>query len=116
MLTRPLSLRPEMVNVSVCRSAGIYTPPEKITLQFPVRFAFAHHLLMFKTIVTHILRLHLVFQAESQRANDNNDDDDNDADADADDAAAIERVNLHPHPLLDDDCSADLRQRRRRRR
>ena len=70
---------------------------------------------MFKTIVTHILRLHLVFQAESQRANDNNDDDDNDDDADADDAAAIERVYLHPHPLLDDDCSADLRQRRRRR-
>ena len=52
---------------------------------------------MFKTIVTHILRLHLVFQAESQRANDNNDDDDNDDDADADDAAAIERVYLHPH-------------------
>ena len=79
---------------------------------------------MFKTIVTHILRLHLVFQAESQRANDNNDDDDNDNNDDDDndddaaieDAAAIERVYLHPHPLLDDDCSADLRQRRRRRR
>ena len=73
---------------------------------------------MFKTIVTHILRLHLVFQAESQRANDNNDDDDNDNndDDDNDDDAAIERVYLHPHPLLDGDCSADLRQRRRRRR
>jgi hypothetical protein len=53
-----------------------------------VRFAFAHHHVMFKTIVTHNLRLYLAFQAEIQRANDNSDDDDDDDDDDDADADA----------------------------
>jgi hypothetical protein len=52
-----------VANASVCLHAGIYTPhPRGASSRFPVRFAYAHHLLMFEAIVTHNLRFILYFK------------------------------------------------------